>query len=168
MAITGAEAQRRFRQRQKEAAKLDRTDATLPYCEGFAQYLETRPFLFDETLDSLGIRIEGTPLYEQDQRFRSDGLGEVTMTSLERATALVGAFIDAAEELATAIATFKLRALDAAAEQAMKDAGEIKIEDQLKAKFAEVNRIHDIGRAMMKRVRHDFPKIEVKEGEINT
>lgn len=84
------------------------------------------------------------------------------MSALERATGLVGAFLDAAIELSTTIAVFKMRALDLAAEAAMREASDIKDEDQLRAKFAEVNHIHDIQLAMLKRVRHDFPTIEVK------
>ena len=164
MALSPAEKQKRYRDRQREAAKTDE-DVTLPYCgTGFAEFAGTVPFSFDETLDSLGVRLDGTWLDVEEQHFRSDGLGDVTMTSIERATRLAGAFIDAAYELSLVISTFKKDRLTTTSEEILASAKAST--EGLESKLAEIARLHEMCRALGKQVRRDFAKTEVKRGEV--
>jgi hypothetical protein len=159
MRKTSAEYQREYRKRLREQDKLE-TDVTLEFTHNFGTYFSGREFSFPETLDSLGVTIGGSPLNEDQQTFLTQD-GEVTMAGVERLTRLAGAFIDAAHELSNEISMFKMQAVDAAAEEAMRNAPR-ENDAHLAAARNELDRLHNIIRALMKRVRHDFQATEVK------
>src|SRR4051812_48041638 len=114
MALSNAEHQRRFRERKKKQreAAPDLSDAIIS--RPFSEFIgRDRILELDENLDSLGIRIMGSDfLTAEIQQFESEFIREKPLTALERAEALVGTFIDAANELSTLINQYKLEEID--------------------------------------------------------
>lgn len=164
MAMTALERKRASRDRQKAArdAAPDQTADIVarPVSQSLAAYLVDAEFPFEEGLDALGVHIDGL-LGDDVQRFRSDGLGEITMPGLERLEGLAGAFLDATKELHVMLNSFKSQeAQDRLAE--LEDR-ELPNAEARREAMAQAVKLNSILAALKKSTRHDFPVIEVKE-----
>lgn len=167
MVKSPAERSREFRERQRAKAREHMTTVAAPPAylrRSFADFLGASSLMLDENLDAFGVHIDGTGLDEDVQRFASQYEHEEPLNSLQRATALVGVFIDAAAELATLINRYKLeeieRAIDAAVEaSANLPRGDV---EALKASFAEIDKLKAIRTDLRTPKRFTFPAVTAK------
>ena len=168
MARSSAERVRLHRERKRKALQTaaDQTASYLrssfsEFVGSFPDFLDGRTLLFDETLDSLGIRIDGTSLHEEVQSFRSDGLGHVTMSSLERASGLVGAFLDAASELSELINRFKLQEIETRIAEI--EGSDLSDPTSRKKALADVIVLNRLRERLHREIRYSFRPIQVKD-----
>jgi hypothetical protein len=163
MALSNAEKQRRYRERMKEIQKGPEArkkaikpteDELAPFLQSsFGEFVAARSsnILFNETLHWCGVELNvdlenDHPDFERAADWRE--WSGIEPTSLNVATGLVGAFIDAAKELSMLINEFKLQEID----EAMKTASP-----------ADKVRLEYMRKPLTKRTSHFFPVIEVKE-----
>jgi hypothetical protein len=149
MALSNAEHQRRFRERKKKAREAAPDLSGVALSRPFSDFIGPDRILeLDENLDSLGVRItDSNFLRTEVQRFESEFARDEPLTALERAEALVGAFINAANELATLVSLYKREEIDR----------------QLpSARGAQRLKLQQLRKALEKRTSHFFPVIKVK------
>ena len=120
MALTPAEKQKAYRERQKERLKSAPDAARSFIVNNFAAFLERADpqelIFIDDTLDSIGLEI-GTPLTtDVDPGWREEweDFGSQNLGALSRAERMVGGFLDMARVLAELINQFKLREIETA------------------------------------------------------
>ncbi|ADH89373.1 hypothetical protein Snov_2075 [Ancylobacter novellus DSM 506] len=167
MAKSATERSREFRERQlqRTKAKLKAAPARPAYLAGsFADFMRGRHLDLYENLDAFGVFINGSSFDEDQQTFQSQVHRDEPLDSLQRATALVEVFTDAASELACAINEYKLaevqRAIDAAfARAAALPPGNV---EALKAEWAEAERLKALQAGLRTPKRHTFPGITTK------
>lgn len=167
MALTNAEKVRAYRERKKARARRQVTTVseTPTYLRRpFSEFIAGKSLLLDENLDAFGVQIAGTGFDEEAQEFETQHVRDEPLNSLQRATALVSVFIEAAGELATLINQYKLdeieRAIDDAVEaSANLPRGDV---DALKASFVEIDRLKAIRTELRTPKRFTFPAITVK------
>jgi hypothetical protein len=162
VALSPADKQRRYRERQRVLAEQRAREALIGFAErpsyvegSFGEYLAGKHLELEENLDALGIVIDGTSLDEEPQRFRSQVVREEPIDALQRASGLVDVFIDAAKELADKINAFKLQEIERAIEDAIADSAALPRGDveALKTSFAEIERLKAIRTALRKPTR---------------
>ncbi|WP_223476551.1 hypothetical protein [Oricola indica] len=158
MALSNAEKQRRYRERQrlkKEARSARPSEDDLkPFLKTpFSEFLKERSSntMFHENLHWVGVEVEGDlesdhPSFEMAAEWPE--WAGVDPNSLNVATGMVGVFIDAAKELSTLINTYKLQEID----RAMSTASP-----------ADKVRLGYLRKQLTKRTSHFFPVIEAKE-----
>lgn len=167
MVKSPAERSREFRERQKARAREQVTavSETPTYLRrSFADFIAGKSPLLDENLDAFGVHIAGTGFDQEVQEFESQHVRDEPLNSLQRATALVSVFIEAAGELATLINQYKLdeieRAIDDAVEaSANLPRGDV---DALKASFVEIDRLKAIRTELRTPKRFTFPAVTAK------
>ncbi|WP_412033159.1 hypothetical protein ACLIR7_07265 [Nitratireductor aquimarinus] len=147
MALSPAEKQRRFRERQREKAKASPDQTKAVTVRPFSEFIGNRTLMLDENLDAFGIQISGNFLSEEIQTFDSEKQHDEPMTALERATGLVGVFIDAAKELSELINEYKIEEID---------------QQMASAPAAKRIQLETLRKRLSKRTSHFFPVIEVK------
>lgn len=159
MAKSAAEYQRAYRERLKARRELAPDQSFDLVRRPLAEFMDGATLLFDESLDSLGVHIDGR-LGDDVQTFRSDGLGPLSMPGLKRLESLAGAFLDAAMELHVLINAYKSQeARDRLAELGDED---IRSSEKRHRALASAVRLDAILAALSKSTRRDFPAIEVK------
>jgi len=162
MAMSNAEKMRRRRERKKAEQQTPKArkealkpseDELAPYLKSsFAEFLKERSsnILFYESLHWCGVEVEPDlesdhPDFEMASEWPE--WSGVEPTSLNVATGLVGAFIDAAKELSILINEFKLQEID----EAMKTASP-----------ADKVRLEYMRKPLTRKTSHFFPVIQVK------
>ncbi len=161
MPLSNAEKQRRYRERkklekqkpeQRKEAIRPSEDELAPYLRSsFGDFLKDRAdqTLFYETLYWCGVQVDVNLENDRPNLDTKDDWQAVGIepSSLNIATGMVGAFIDAAQELSVLINEYKLQEID----QAMKTASQ-----------ADRVRLEYMRKPLTKRTSHFFPVIEVK------
>jgi hypothetical protein len=168
MVLTPAEKQKRYRERQK-AAELAAAKAT-PTKPGylkrsFSEFVGDRDFPFEASLDAYGVHISGPDFLRTEiQKFKSEYERDEPVTALERAVGILGACLDAAEELSVLINQYKLAEIGRAIDEAIEASANLPRGDveALKASFAEINRLKAIQTQLRAPTRFVFPSIQVK------
>lgn len=167
--MPSAEAERKRRERQlKKLALRDtlKTEKEVPsflrhefsvYLAGHAPTLE-----LDENLDFVGVDIRGD-LFDEVQSFKTHAEVETPKTALTRAIAMVGVFIDAAQELSRLVNSYMLAEVEEAIESAMAKHSKVSRADAAgkKALYAEIERLMAVRSELQKSVRQSFPNINV-------
>jgi hypothetical protein len=160
MAKSAAERTRAFRERQREALAKASDRSLTVLRRPLSEYLDGTILELDENLDSLGVELRGTDLREEVQHFRSDGLGDRTMSTLERLTGLAGVFLDAAVELHTLINSYKAEEVrDRIAELEGADLADPEARRKAVAELVELHAMRD---RLSKEFRRSLPEIAVK------
>lgn len=154
MAKSSTERSREHRARKREAKKtpLPAIDELAPYLQSsFGDFLKDHAdqTLFYETLHWCGVRVDvnlesDQPKLGTAENWRAVG---IEPNSLNIATTLVDAFIEAAKELSVLINEYKLQEIDRAMETASP---------------ADQVRLEYMRKPLTKRTSHFFPVIEVK------
>ncbi|TIL94641.1 MAG: hypothetical protein E5Y73_11055 [Mesorhizobium sp.] len=168
MVLTPAEKQKRYRERQK-AAELAAAKAT-PTKPGylkrpFSEFVGDRHFSFDASFDAYGVHISGPNFLRTEiQTFKSEYHRDEPVTALERAVGILGACLDAADELSVLINQYKLEGVGKAIEEALQASANLPRGDveALKASFAEIDRLKAIQTQLRAPTRFVFPSIQVK------
>ncbi len=135
---------RKRRQRERERAERRNrpllSDVAHPYISGsFADFLADKSLLMDEALDAGGITIRGDLATEDHagvypEKTEWEDIFDVPLNSLNRATVMIDAMLDAARELAGQVNAFKLHELDQRIAEA----------EARNASIAEIEALHQI------------------------
>ena len=168
MAMTPAESQRLYRQRQKEKSKLANFDAygafQQPFYEMMNYYGST---LFDQCLAQAGIE---APEFEDDRGARHFGLNDIFYDvegeflsddhgSLRRAELIVDSLIDAASDLADHIRRYKIREIKARLAEI--EASDLSEPEAKKAALQNAARLQKMLDQLNKQVRYTFQQWKV-------
>lgn len=168
MALTPAEKQKRYRERQKQKA-AQAADASYDLiARSFCEYFYTDPDVgsFDMAFDLAGIK---PPEFEDDtgpkplypDQHPDDVFEGYSDDSLGRAEVMVGLLLDAGVFLATAINRFKIEEIEARiAEIEQSDLSDEKTRKKALADIVRLNKIRD---RLNKSVRWDVPQWRVKD-----
>jgi hypothetical protein len=167
MALAPGEKQKRYRERQRAITEqrareaLKRAPVRSPYVHGsFAEFISGKSLLLHENLDAVGVIVDGD-LDTDQQAFASQYFRDEPIDALQRATGLVGVFIDAATELSELINAFKLQEIERAIDNAIQASATLPQGDVqlMKQAFAEVERLKAIRTALRKPTRISLPTI---------
>ncbi|MBB6413688.1 hypothetical protein [Mesorhizobium sangaii] len=168
MVLTPAEKQKRYRERQK-AAELEAAKAapvTTDYLKRpFSEFVGDRDFAFDASLDAYGVHISGPDLLRTEiQKFKSEYDRDEPVTALERAIGILGACLDAADELSVLINQYKLAEIGRAIDDALEASANLPRGDveALKGSLAEIDRLKLIQTQLRAPARYVFPSTQVK------
>lgn len=177
MALTPAEKQRRYRDRQRkkgdEASKATTTSDVFrtPFWKAWNGYLESRCSDFEYHFDEMGLGEEHTPQFQNDdgpevyseQVFPKESLHlifpDLSNGSLRRAEVMVGSLIQAADILATAVNLYKEHEIKA--RMAEIEASDLSDPEAKKAALKEAARLQKILDQLDKQVRWTFPQWKV-------
>ncbi len=157
MAKTAAEIQKAYRQRKK-AALSRAQDQSMEFADrSVAEYHSGSPFGFEESFDAFGVPLHTLSWLDPVQRFYSDGVGDKTMSAIERLEGLAGCFHDAAIELATFINGYKV----AEAERVRSELVGAKYETpaEQRAAIDKIARIDAVIKSLSRRQRVNLPVI---------
>lgn len=165
---TSAERMRKHRERLREEerqAALGLSPVAMNYAKDpFSAFMKDRHLDLYENLDAFGVFVDGTHFDEDPQQFRTQAAPDKPIDALQRATALVEIFIEAAGELATTINEFKLAEIERAIENAFAASAKLPRDDveALKASFAEIDRLKAIRTGLRTPKRHTIPATTTK------
>ncbi|TGS92706.1 hypothetical protein EN814_23990 [Mesorhizobium sp. M2D.F.Ca.ET.171.01.1.1] len=156
MAKTSAEYQRAYRQRKAELAKRagDPTDkvATQPFSEFLAN--DGNWPVIEEVLDRVGVT---PPVFDSDTDDQwQEQWEEPYRASIGRAERMVGAFLDAASGLASAIARYKRHEIDRAI--ADLEASGLNDAASRKAALSQIMRLNRVREQLDRQVRWTLPQ----------
>lgn len=164
MALTNAEHQRLYRERKKQRQKAA-AEATADYLKlPFNEYLATADWsVGQQCLDEVGI-MPPTFDADEDPQWRDDWNEHGGMDyrgSIGRAERMVGAFLDAAQDLARIINQYKLEQID----QAISELGDLDISDRARRSeaFEEAARLHNIRDRLDKTIRWTLREYQIKD-----
>lgn len=159
MALSNAEKQRRYRERQRQEKKAKAIrpteDDLKPFLKTpFHQFLKERSpnIMLYENLHWVGVEVTGNLKSNHPQFERAADWPEwagVDPDSLNVASAMVGIFLDAAKELATLLNEYKLKEIDRAMETASPA-------DKVRLKY--------LRKPLTRRTSYFLPVFESKEG----
>ncbi|MER9022408.1 hypothetical protein NKI01_07525 [Mesorhizobium sp. M0815] len=168
MVLTPAEKQKRYRERQK-AAELEAAKAAPTITDylkrPFSEFVGDRHFSFDASLDAYGVHISGPNFLRTEiQTFKSEYLSDEPVTALERAMGILGACLDAVDELSVLVNQYKLEEVGRAIDEALEASANLPRGDvdALKASFAEIDRLKLIQTQLRAPTRYVFPSTQVK------
>jgi hypothetical protein len=118
MALTPAEKQKAYRERQKLALEtapdVSRSDLQRPFNEFYAEQDGRHSFVMD--LDAVGVEVHGdlaNPVQDYRTMWTPDMLDADLKTPIGRATEMARMFLQAARELSQIINAYKLAEIDA-------------------------------------------------------
>lgn len=168
MAKSPTDRSREFRERRKAQARAALTKAPVPpnyLRRSFAKFVGDRHLDLYENLDAFGVFVDGSQLDEEVQQFRSQYRREKPLDALQRATALVDVFIEAAGELAVLINQHKVAELERAIEAAVEASANLPRGDvaAVKASLAEIDRLKAIRKELSSPRRYTFPAFATLE-----
>ncbi|TCT12674.1 hypothetical protein EDC22_102359 [Tepidamorphus gemmatus] len=174
MALSPAEKQRRYRERQKvkmaEQAKQARhvADDTAPFLAvTFADFLRqdgeaqanALPFI-QETLGSVGLDSTDWEADEDPEWHEYQWDGTTDRGLLGKAERMVGAFLDSARALSELINRYKLQEIDRALAEI--ERADLSDPEAKKQALADVVRLNALRKRLHKEVRYSFPATVVK------
>ncbi|MER9920919.1 MULTISPECIES: hypothetical protein [unclassified Mesorhizobium] len=168
MVLTPAEKQKRYRERLKaaEIAAAKATPTKPSYLKRpFSDFVGDRDFPFDASLDAYGVHISGPDFLRTEiQKFKSEYDRDEPVTALERAIGILGACLDAADELSVLINQYKLAEIGRAIDDALEVSANLPRGDveALRESFAEIDRLKLIQTQLRVPARYAFPSTQVK------
>ncbi|CAN7579341.1 hypothetical protein [Mesorhizobium sp. LjNodule214] len=164
MALTNAEHQRLYRERKKQRQKAA-AEATTNYLKlPFSDYFSRADWsVGQQCLDEVGV---APPTFDADEdpQWREDWNeygGMEYRGSIGRAERMVGAFLDAATDLARIINQYKLEQID----QAISELGDLDISDSARRRkaFEEAARLHNIRDRLDRTIRWSLREYQIKD-----
>ncbi len=176
MALTPAEKQKRYRDRQRQKEEQASKEASTsnvfrkPFWQAWNEDLTAYANDFGYYFDEMGLA-EHTPQFDTDEgpeafseevypkEWLADIFPDLSHGSLRRAEAMVGSLFQAADMLATAVNNYKRREIKARMDEI--EASDLSAPEAKKAALKEATRLQKMLDQLDKQVRYTLPQWKV-------